>query len=73
MPTYLKIGLIKSGDDFDKALLYIDSDKIQVIESEESDIIHLEFTYEELRGIMAIMEAEQEKDHLYIRANARKN
>ena len=38
----------------------------------EEDLV-IELTYEELRGIMAIMAAEQEKTHLRIQALGRNN
>ena len=37
------------------------------------DELVMELTYEELRGILGIMAAEQEKDHLLIRAKIKEN
>lgn len=51
--------------------VYIDHSIIQVYSQE--DIMVAQFTYEELRGIMAIMAAEQEKTHLRIQAISRNN
>ena len=51
--------------------VYIDHAIIQVYSQE--DIMVLQFTYEELRGIMAIMAAEQEKTHLRIQAIGKNN
>jgi hypothetical protein len=42
-----------------------------VLDSEEELVVEL--TYEELRGIMAIMAAEQEKTHFRIQALGRNN
>jgi len=42
-----------------------------VLDSEEDLVV--EFTYEQLRGIMAIMAAEQEKTHFRIQALGRNN
>jgi hypothetical protein len=39
----------------------------------EHDELVMELTYEELRGILGIMAAEQEKDHLLIRAKIKEN
>jgi hypothetical protein len=52
-------------------MVYIDEEKIQVIN--EDDELVVQFTYEELRGLMAIMAAEQEKQHLFIKASAKNN
>jgi len=51
--------------------VYIDENVIQVLNAEDDLII--QFTYEELRGIMAVMAAEQEKSHLYIQARTKLN
>ena len=76
MATYIKAGLyrppfVKNDDDLEVPDIYIDAEMFQIINDNEEMVIQL--TYEELRGIMAIMAAEQEKKHLYIRARADKN
>lgn len=76
MATYIKAGLyrppfVKDDDDLEIPEVYIDSEVFQVINENEELIA--QFTYEELRGIMAIMAAEQEKKHLYIKAKIDKN
>jgi hypothetical protein len=76
MPTYLKTGIYqppftKNDEEAEQALVYIDENVIQVLN--DSDDLILQFTYEELRGIMAVMAAEQEKSHLYIQARTKLN
>jgi hypothetical protein len=75
MPTYIKAGIYKdpfAGDeDYDTPQIYIDSEVLQVIDLQDNMIVQI--TYEELRGILAIMAAEQEKKHLYIKAKIEKN
>ena len=76
MPTYLKTGIyqppfIKTEEEAEQALVYIDENVIQVLNAEDDLVI--QFTYEELRGIMAVMAAEQEKSHLYIQARTKLN
>jgi hypothetical protein len=75
MPTYIKAGLYKPpftmDEEYDTPEIYIDSEVFQVIDAEENMVVQI--TYEELRGIMAIMAAEQEKRHLYIKARVDKN
>ena len=76
MPTYLKTGIYqppftKLEEEAEQALVYIDENVIQVLNNEDDLII--QFTYEELRGIMAVMAAEQEKSHLYIQARTKLN
>jgi hypothetical protein len=75
MPTYIKAGLYKrpfvKDDELEVPEVYIDAEVFQVIDDEEELIVQI--TYEELRGIMAIMAAEQEKRHLYIKAKVDKN
>ena len=75
MPTYIKAGLYKPpftmDGEFDTPEIYIDSEVFQVIDAEENMVVQI--TYEELRGIMAIMAAEQEKRHLFIKAKIYKN
>ena len=76
MPIYLKTGIYqppftKNEEEAEQALVYIDENVIQVLNADD-DLI-LQFTYEELRGIMAVMAAEQEKSHLYIQARTKLN
>jgi len=76
MATYIKAGLyrapfVKEDEDLEVPEVYIDSEVFQVLNDDEDMVV--QFTYEELRGIMAIMAAEQEKKHLYIKAKASKN
>ena len=79
--TYIKMGLYKPGiflspdDDSDDNLLsatvYIDDEKIQIL-NEDGEFI-AQFFYEELRGMMAIMAAHQEKQSIRISAIAKRN
>lgn len=74
MPTYVNMGQYAPNHDEEEIYLptvYIDNQIVQVLDKYEQFV--LEFTYEELRGIMAIMAAEQEKEHLFIRAQAKNN
>jgi len=75
MPTYIKAGIYKppftKEDEYDIPEIYIDAELFQIIDAEDTMIVQI--TYEELRGIMAIMAAEQEKRHLYIKARIDKN
>lgn len=76
MPTYIKTGIYqppftKLEEEAEQALVYIDENVIQVLNNDDDLII--QFTYEELRGIMAVMAAEQEKSHLYIQARTKLN
>ena len=77
MATYLKAGLFappgfdEDEEDYIQPMIYIDEEKIQVLN--EDDNLVVQFTYEELRGLMAIMAAEQEKQHLFIKASAKNN
>lgn len=76
MATYIKAGLfnppgLEDEEDYIQPMVYIDEEKIQVL-NEDEDLV-VQFTYEELRGLMAIMAAEQEKQHLFIKASAKNN
>jgi len=77
MPTVIKLGLFDSNmirsdqNELDIPEIYIDHAVMQVVD--ENAQLVVQFTYEELRGIMAIMAAEQEKRHLYIKAKVDKN
>jgi hypothetical protein len=52
-------------------MIYIDEAIVQILNSKDQFVA--QFTYEELRGIMAIMAAEQEKQHLFIKAQIKNN
>ena len=76
MPTYLRTGVYqppftKTEEEAEQALVYIDEKVIQMLDAQDELVI--QFTYEELRGIMAVMAAEQEKSHLYIQARTKLN
>jgi hypothetical protein len=76
MPTYLRTGIYqppftKEDEEAEQALVYIDEKVIQMLDAKDELVI--QFTYEELRGIMAVMAAEQEKSHLYIQARTKLN
>ncbi|NDC96124.1 hypothetical protein EB118_12755 [bacterium] len=77
MATNIKAGLYQpdpylgKDEDLTAPEVYIDELIVQ-INTPDGDMV-AQFTYEELRGIMAIMAAEQEKQHLYIKALSRNN
>ena len=75
MPTYIKTGIYQppfsKEDEGEQATVYIDDVVVQMVDAEDKLVI--QFTYEELRGIMAVMAAEQEKSHLYIQARTKLN
>lgn len=76
MATYIKVGLYQPDPiDDDGTMIpptiYIDDEKIQLLDEDERVVG--QFFYEELRGIMAIMAAEQEKQHLFIKAQIKSN
>ena len=75
MPTYLRTGVYQppftKEEEAEQALVYIDEKVIQMLNADDDLVI--QFTYEELRGIMAVMAAEQEKSHLYIQARTKLN
>jgi len=76
MATYIKAGIfntrgIEEEEDYMQPMVYIDEERIEVL-NEDEDLV-IQFTYEELRGLMAIMAAEQEKQHLFIKASAKNN
>jgi len=77
MPTVIKAGLYDANlvrndqNELDTPEIYIDHAVMQVID--ENAQLVVQFTYEELRGIMAIMAAEQEKKHIYIAAASKDN
>jgi hypothetical protein len=75
MATSLKVGLHVNTELEEEEMLnfdvYIDEAIVQ-LSSIDGEFIG-QFTYEELRGIMAIMAAEQEKQHLFIKAQIKSN
>lgn len=77
MPTRISIGLyqpdllLNNEESMVPANLYIDAEKIQILDDDEKIVV--EIMYEELRGILAIMAAEQEKQYLLIRAQSKNN
>lgn len=76
MPTNIKVGMYQppftQGDEnCTYMLVYIDDKIVQFLDEEEKFICQV--SYEELRGVMAIIAAEQEKTHLRIQAHIKKN
>jgi len=77
MPTVIKLGLFDSNmirsdqNELDIPEIYIDHAVMQVVD--ENAQLVVQFTYKELRGIMAIIAAEQEKKHIYIAAASKDN
>jgi hypothetical protein len=77
MPTVIKAGLYDANlirndqNELDTPEIYIDHAVMQVVD--ENAQLVVQFTYEELRGIMAIIAAEQEKKHIYIAAASKDN
>jgi hypothetical protein len=77
MPTILYTGILVNKD---KVLNTEDNytpqvqvtDRTVQVFNEQEDLI-MEFTYEELRGIMGVIAAEQEKEHFFIRAKIKEN
>jgi hypothetical protein len=77
MPTTLYTGVmvnkdpvLNTEDNYSPAVVITDH-VVQVFN--EQDELTVEFTYEELRGIMGVMAAEQEKEHFIIRAKIKEN
>jgi hypothetical protein len=73
MATSIKAGIyqVPNTDEQVTPEIYIEHSMIQILNDDEELIVQL--TYEELRGIMAIIAAEQEKTHLRIIAAGRNN
>jgi hypothetical protein len=77
MATVIKAGIYDNNlirndqNELDIPDIYIDHAVIQVVDENGQLVVQL--TYEELRGVMAIMAAEQEKKHIYIAAAAKNN
>ena len=65
-----KNDVLNTEDNYTPQVLV--SDRAVQILNEQDELI-LEFTYEELRGIMGIIAAEQEKEHFFIRAKIKEN
>jgi hypothetical protein len=77
MPTTLYTGVmvnkdpvLNTEDNYAPAVVITDH-VIQVFNEQEELVV--EFSYEELRGIMGVMAAEQEKEHFIIRAKIKEN
>jgi hypothetical protein len=74
MATYVNMGLYTPEIEEEETyspMIYIDEAVVQILNSKDQFVA--QFTYEELRGIMAIMAAEQEKQHLFIKAQIKNN
>lgn len=73
MATTIKAGIYVDPLSADESTpeIYIDHTMIQIYSQE--DMLVVQMGYEELRGIMAIIAAEQEKTHLRIQAIGRSN
>ncbi|NBP02594.1 MAG: hypothetical protein EBU90_21235 [Proteobacteria bacterium] len=75
MATHINAGLyipkFAVNDEMEVPVLYIDSEVFQIYD--KNDDLIAQITYEEMRGIMAIMAAEQEKKHLFIKAKIGNN
>jgi len=65
-----KNDVLNTEDNYTPQVLVSDR-TVQILD--EKDELILEFTYEELRGIMGIIAAEQEKEHFFIRAKIKEN
>jgi hypothetical protein len=75
--TELKVGVYLNADgEYETPWVCVDADKISVLwqkaEGQEEEVM-AQFTYEELRGLMAIMAGHQEKRNIYIQASAKQN
>jgi hypothetical protein len=73
MATTIKAGIYVDplSEDESTPEIYINHSMIQIYSQE--DILVVQLSYEELRGVLAIMAAEQEKTHLRIQAIGRNN
>ena len=73
MATTIKAGVYIDplSEDESTPEIYIDHSMIQIYSQE--DLLAVQLSYEELRGILAIIAAEQEKTHLRIQAISRNN
>ena len=73
MATTIKAGIYVDplSEDESTPEIYLDHSMIQIYSQE--DILVVQMSYEELRGVMAIIAAEQEKTHLRIQAIGRNN
>lgn len=73
MPTILKIGDYApepDGEETHMPNIYIDHEVMELLDDQERYIA--QFTYEELKAILAILEAERNK-HSFILLNKAKN
>jgi hypothetical protein len=77
MPTTLYTGImvnkdpiLNTEDNYSPAVVV--TDYVVQVYNEQDELV-VEFSYEELRGIMGVMAAEQEKQHLVIRAKINEN
>jgi hypothetical protein len=73
MATTIKAGIYIDplSEEESTPEIYIDHSMIQIYSQE--DLLAVQLSYEELRGILAIIAAEQEKTHLRIQAISRNN
>jgi hypothetical protein len=73
MATSIKAGIYQVPNTEEQVTpeIYIEHSIIQILTDDDELIVQL--TYEELRGIMAIIAAEQEKTHLRIIAASKNN
>jgi hypothetical protein len=73
MATTIKAGIYVDplSEDQSTPEVYIDHSVVQIYSQE--DMLVVQLSYEELRGILAIMAAEQEKTHLRIQAISKNN
>ena len=73
MATTIKAGIYVDplSEDESTPEIYIDHSMIQIYS--QQDMLVVQLSYEELRGILAIMAAEQEKTHLRIQAISKNN
>lgn len=73
MATTIKAGIYVDplSEEQTAPEVYIDHTMIQIYS--QQDMLVVQLSYEELRGIMAIIAAEQEKTHLRIQAIGRNN
>lgn len=76
--TEIKVGLVIKGEEDENgeyalvnAVAQIEADRVKFFN--DDDLLALQLSYEELRGILAIMAAHQEKKGLYIQAKVKNN
>lgn len=77
MPTSIRAGLLdpepqrSSKNILVLPKIYVDEAVLQVID--DADQLVIQFTYEELKGVIAILEAEQQKKNIYLTIASKKN